>query len=302
MQKSSDLPRKMAEIRLTTERDLQIHRQKVASTVNSLRESLQSIKLKAEETVQHQVKLSKLKDYLRQNEDEMVAVKTRKEAKQHSTVEVLSDVKGRVEKLEKVVLGQQETRDRCRKIISEQLVVLATLEKKSSQAKEQNKDFEEPVCWYNRVLGMRIEGGQGVKFIFNKIDLKNPNKEFSFTIRHDNGIYTLIDCQPHLDGMEEWIQDLNRTNGLYKFVRNMREKFWLTSSDVASHYLTRTDMPSTSITVSDSSLPMRSQNKSQSGQAGMDRPTKKVNHGRPDRPLISSPGSALSFRTSPRFK
>ncbi|XP_068643846.1 kinetochore protein SPC25 homolog isoform X2 [Aristolochia californica] len=302
MQKSSDLPRKMAEIRLITEKEMQIHRHKAASTINSLCESLQSIKMKAEETAQHQVKLLKLKDYHRQQVDDMVSVKTQKEAKHRSTIEALSDVKSRVEKLEKVLLEQQRRRDRCKKIISEQLLALAALDQKRSKVKEHNEDFQEPICWYNRVLGIHIEGGQGVKFIFNKIDLKSPNKKFSFTIRHDNDTYTLVDCEPSLDNIEDLIQDLNQTNELYKFVRTIREKFRLATSD-APHHFTYSDMPSTSITASASSVSVSGQNKSQTGQrADLDRPSKKVNHGIPYKPLTASPGSALPVRRSPRFK
>ena len=35
----------------------------------------------------------------------------------------------------------------------------------------------------------------------------------------------MLDCDPHLNGIKELINELNRTNGLFKFVRIMREKF-----------------------------------------------------------------------------
>ena len=36
---------------------------------------------------------------------------------------------------------------------------------------------------------------------------------------------SVLDCDPHLDDTKELIHELNRTNGLFKFVRTMREKF-----------------------------------------------------------------------------
>lgn len=36
---------------------------------------------------------------------------------------------------------------------------------------------------------------------------------------------SVLDCDPHLDDVKELILELNRTNGLFKFVRIMRQKF-----------------------------------------------------------------------------
>lgn len=35
----------------------------------------------------------------------------------------------------------------------------------------------------------------------------------------------MLDCDPHLNDTKELIHELNRTNGLFKFVRIVREKF-----------------------------------------------------------------------------
>ncbi|KAF6170545.1 hypothetical protein GIB67_031953, partial [Kingdonia uniflora] len=39
----------------------------------------------------------------------------------------------------------------------------------------------------------------------------------------------VLDCDPYLGDMKEFIQELNQTNGLFKFVRIMREKFQATT-------------------------------------------------------------------------
>lgn len=36
---------------------------------------------------------------------------------------------------------------------------------------------------------------------------------------------SVLNCEPSLKGMEELIHELNKTNGLFKYVRVMRRKF-----------------------------------------------------------------------------
>jgi kinetochore protein Spc25 len=38
-------------------------------------------------------------------------------------------------------------------------------------------------------------------------------------------VISVLDCDPHLNDTKELIHELNKTNGLFKFVRIMREKF-----------------------------------------------------------------------------
>lgn len=35
----------------------------------------------------------------------------------------------------------------------------------------------------------------------------------------------VLDCDPHLNDIKELLTELNKSNGLFKFVRTMREKF-----------------------------------------------------------------------------
>ena len=36
---------------------------------------------------------------------------------------------------------------------------------------------------------------------------------------------TVLSCEPSFDGIEELVHELNKTDGLFKFVRVMRKKF-----------------------------------------------------------------------------
>lgn len=219
---------KMAELRLICEREIPIQQQRMESTCESFRSALQSAKSKAERNVQLQVKLAKVKAELREAEDDLVkalAVKTRKEAKRMVTMDSLTASKARLEDLKGVIEDQKAKKDEYASIISQQSNALKELEEKHHQNAEHRKEIEEAISWYNRVLGFRIECGYGVKFIFTNINSKHPDEEYFFTVRHANDIYTLLHCDPQLNDMKELINELNKSNGLFKFVRTMREKF-----------------------------------------------------------------------------
>ncbi|KAF6148422.1 hypothetical protein GIB67_038777, partial [Kingdonia uniflora] len=103
----------------------------------------------------------------------------------------------------------------------------------TNQGIRHKEHIQDAISWYNKFLGFRVEGGHGVKFIFNNINSsQNPNEEYSFTLRHADDNYTLLDYDPYLGDMKEFIQELNQTNGLFKFVRIMREKFQATTLKV----------------------------------------------------------------------
>ncbi|KAJ6888762.1 hypothetical protein NC652_029759 [Populus alba x Populus x berolinensis] len=196
----------MESLRLICERDAKIQLQKVDSFMASFCNSLDSIKAIVEETMQNQVK-------------------TRKEAKQMTTRESISATRARIQELQKSVLVQRARRDEYATIMSQLSLALATSEEIEHQDIDHKRDIQEAMLWYNRVLGFKIEGGQGVKFTLNNINLKNQDEECSFTIRHENDMYTLLGCDPQLNDTKQLIHELNKTNGLFKFVRNMREKF-----------------------------------------------------------------------------
>ncbi|KAH9720369.1 kinetochore protein SPC25-like [Citrus sinensis] len=197
---------KMESMRVICDREITINEQKMDSVTASFLQSLESIKAKARATVQNQLK-------------------TRKEAKQMATRDSISVTKARLEELKRNVEAQRARRDEYSAIISQQSLALATTAEKTKQDLERKGQIQQAISWYNRVLGFHIEGGHGVRFTFSNINMKNPNEGYSFTIRHADDTYTLLYCDPPLNDIKELIQELNRTNGLFKFVRIMREKF-----------------------------------------------------------------------------
>ncbi|KDP31058.1 hypothetical protein JCGZ_11434 [Jatropha curcas] len=286
----------MESSRLSCERDVSLELQKVDSFTASFAQSLDSIKARVEETLENRGKLQKMKSSLREAEDDFVkvlAVKTRKEAKQLAIRDSISATRARIEELKRSVQVQLARRDDCNAIMSQQSLG------KENQDVEHGGDIQEGISWYNRVLGFRVEGGRGVKFTFNHINMRNPYEEYTFIIRHEDDMYTLLACDPQLDGTKELIHELNRTNGLFKFVRTMRERFQESASlGILPNSTTlyqesaaiSASAPGFSVSTDGSESPAKENQNSQ-----VKRQSKKVKLGRM---ANMSPGSV---RRSPRF-
>ncbi|KAF3492948.1 hypothetical protein DY000_02055496 [Brassica cretica] len=135
------------------------------------------------------VKLANMKSNLREAEDELVKV-----------LAALSEYIV-------VFTSQLQAHTRLYKVTSQYLrTLLVMLPKTTSKT---------------QALGFHVEAGH-VKFTFTNIDAERPTREFSFTVHYGNDIYTLVDCNSQLDDM---VQELNKTNDHFGFVRQMRDKF-----------------------------------------------------------------------------
>ncbi|XP_026422821.1 kinetochore protein SPC25 homolog isoform X2 [Papaver somniferum] len=217
---------KMQKLRLECETEIPIQLQQATSALTSFRNSLDFIELKSAQTSQNQEKLGYLKTGSRELEDELVkalAVKTDREAKRLDLNDSVLAAKARIEELKRIVQIKTAKEEEYGAIISRQS--MEAQEEKVKKITDHKESTEDAISWYNKVLGFRIEGGRGVKFIFNNINTEHPHEEYSFIVRHEDNTYTLLDCHPFVEDTKELVQELNRTNGLFKFVRIMREKF-----------------------------------------------------------------------------
>ncbi|KAL1568244.1 kinetochore protein SPC25 isoform X2 [Salvia divinorum] len=245
----------MAERRLVCEREIPIQQRRVDTALVSYRQLFDSAKSQAQNTIQFQEKLGKLKGELREAEDALVkslAVKNRKEAKRMTIMESLSVMKARVEELKGLVKDQRERKDEYAAIISHQSEALTACKEKSGSDLngEYKEQIEEAISWYKSVLGFRIECGHGVKFIFTNIRPENPNEEYSFIIRHENETYNLLKCDPYLSGTKELVDELNKSNGLFKFVRTMRARFQQAAAQGISEHSSSLDQDSSIVSTS----------------------------------------------------
>ncbi|CAN0890375.1 Kinetochore protein SPC25 homolog [Linum grandiflorum] len=289
----------METLRLISEQKIPLELERMDSFAEHFVTSLDLVNVKAVDTAQCHGKLWKLKSTLRDAEDEFVkvlSVKTRKEARQMGLKDSINAVRNRLEELRRNLQIQTSRRDEYARIVSQL--------SRGNPDDDSRADTQEALSWYNRVLGFHIEGGHGVKFTFENINMKNPSEKYSFTIRHENDTYSLLACDPQVNDTKELIYELNRTNGLFKFVRTMREKFQEVAAS-GSLYQSTSLQPdlftisasapavSASTYQSESSTP----NKDHSGNAG--RRSKTVNHGRAGKKQLLSPES---MRRSPRFR
>ncbi|KAI4341389.1 hypothetical protein MLD38_026119 [Melastoma candidum] len=225
---SQSIQLRMESLRLSCVGQITAHQRRFESLASSLRESMGSVKARALLGVQNQERLSKLRDGLKEAEDEFaktISVKACKEARLAKLEDAMAASKSRLEKLNRNVIEQKAARDRYTSIISDGLLDLSVREQANKQASGRQVEIQEAIAWYNKVLGLQIEGGTGVKFTFNNINKKSPDDFFSFIICHTNGIYSVLKCDLPVSGMVDMIDELNRSNDLYKFVRAMRTKF-----------------------------------------------------------------------------
>ncbi|XP_058755803.1 kinetochore protein SPC25 homolog [Vicia villosa] len=277
---------------------------------DSLSESFQSLKSKSQQTSQNQVQLQDVKSKLKGVEDELVEVlaeKTRKEAKRMALMNAIASAKARVGNLNTSIEEVRARKQEFTEFLSQQSLDLAASEEKLNESIEHTNETRDAISWYNRVLGFHVKGGRGVKLTFKNINLKNPNEEYTFIVLHDKNTYSLLSCEPHVNGIEELVDELNKTNGLFKFVKAMRTKFQqtlvqgslvLTTVEPGESAFISSSAPATSIRGDSTTTENEHQVELSDGSAQL----KKKNSRRRKSVALLSPVSASSVRKSPRLK
>uniref|UniRef100_A0A0A9G7D3 Kinetochore protein SPC25 n=1 Tax=Arundo donax TaxID=35708 RepID=A0A0A9G7D3_ARUDO len=299
-----DLCRRMEEQRAAIQRRICNARELAAASAFSA--VLLSARSIANKTVSHREKLKGQKDQLRKLEADLaeaLSIQRGKNSKHKLIGESISNTTATNEQFKTLVTDQRARRDEYINVIPKQHEDVEALEA-NSDAKGK-KDLKEAVMWYNKFLGFHIVGGEGVKFVFNKIDMQNPDKECTFCIKLTKERYNLLQCVPFLEGSKELVNDLNCNNDLFKFVRIMRERFQAAAISgvlpASSSCLDTSSLTSSSLSVL--SVDSRSENNpsqshTRSGTKNKEIPTKK---GLPSR-SATSPGTMLSImRRSPRI-
>lgn len=110
---------------------------------------------------------------------------------------------------------------------------------KLSHKKQKVKALHDATGWYKRLLSMRCEYSDAVKFIFTNVDPHDADRVFSFSIRMDKSTtsWTMVDCKPWVDAAPSFVETLNKSNELSRFVRSMRREFEVLA--VRSRYLVK---------------------------------------------------------------
>ncbi|XP_040380202.1 kinetochore protein SPC25 homolog [Oryza brachyantha] len=306
----AELSRQMSAQLAALDRQIAAGRGREASTSATYSAALLSARSFSRQTLSRQGELNGLKLQLRKLEDhlsEALSVKISKESKRQLTEETISSTRAINEKLKSMVTDQTNKRDQHAIVISDHLKAVEALEAKCNEDETQRKNVQEAVAWYNKFLGFQVVGGEGVKFIFSKIDMRSPDKEYSVTIKLNKDRYALLQCDPSIKDSEELMKDLNLTNDLFKFVRIMRQRFQAEAATVNGLPMSSAVCPdASSIPVSspvlmslDSTIenvPDKSLSRSKSKKQGL--PSKR----RAAALSATTPGSVVSsVRRSPRF-
>ncbi|KAJ3687754.1 hypothetical protein LUZ61_016918 [Rhynchospora tenuis] len=218
----------MAELRRSFEQRVADLRERSSVASASFSRCLRSSRVVADYYLASLEKLDKLKDELREgqaNLAEQLSVKTRNGARYSAMTKDLEAKKAKCEQIKKIISDQRNKVDECTSIISKSLNALEASEEKLRQGQLEKENLDSAIAWYQKSLGLRVVEGEGVKFIFNKIDSTNPDKEYSFTVRLDNDKYNLLQCDPLVEGIDDLLKGVNKTNDFFGFVRVMREKF-----------------------------------------------------------------------------
>ncbi|KAF0933641.1 hypothetical protein E2562_018874 [Oryza meyeriana var. granulata] len=297
-----ELRRRMAAQCLEEQQQIADGRERTKAAASAFSAALLSARTLANHTISQRENSNQLKDQLRKLEAdfaEAVSIQVSKKTKCELTRESISHATATNEQLRSLVVDQRARRDEYANAISNQLEAIEALEAKSYATGEKN--LEEAIMWYKKFLGFQIVGGEGVKFVFNKIGMQNPDNEYLFCIKLNKDRYNLLQCNPFLKDSEELVKDLNCSNDLFKFVRIMRERFQaaainglLPSSSFCpdTSSITDSSQPALSIDTGSESTSTTNRSHSQNWVKNQDNPTKRGAH----------PSSLLSStRRSPRI-
>ncbi|CAO1947399.1 unnamed protein product [Urochloa humidicola] len=273
--------------------------------VSSFSAALLSARSIANQNLSNRAQLNELKQQLRKLEADLaqaLSVQTCKRSKHKLMSDSISSTTATNEQLRCLITDHKAKRDEYANAISGQRQAIESLEDESDA--KGDKNLHTAVMWYSKFLGFQVVGGEGVKFVFSKIDVQSPDKEYSFCIKLVEERYILVECIPFVDGSKELVKDLNYNNDLYRFVRTMRQRFQIAtiSGNLSAISFCPDTSSITSSSVSTLSLDSRSENNTnrrytRSQSKNQELPTKKRLAAQSE----ASPSSmVLSMRCSPR--
>ncbi|BAS76443.1 Os01g0973200 [Oryza sativa Japonica Group] len=281
-----ELRRRMAAQCLAFERQIADGRERTKAAASAFSAALLSARSLSNHTISQREKSNQLKDQLRKLEADFaqaLSIQGSNKTKYDLTGQSITNAIATNDQLSCLVTDKRASRDEYANVISSQLEAIEALEAKTDAAGKKNLD--EAFMWYKKFLGFQVVGGEGVKFVFSKIDIQNPDNEYSFCIKLNKDRYNLLQCTPFLKDSEELVKDLNCSNDLFKFVRIMRERFqaaaingFLPASSLCpdmSSSITDSSPPALSIDTGRESTTTTSQSHSRSRAKNQDNPTKR---------------------------
>lgn len=102
---------------------------------------------------------------------------------------------------------------------------LEALEKVTVAKKEK---VDKALSFFKERLGLRfdvVKSEEQVKVIFDRIDVNNLEREFSFDTKIVNSKYIISNCEPPINQLDVYVEMLNKSNDFGRFVLTMRKAF-----------------------------------------------------------------------------
>ncbi|CAK9252212.1 unnamed protein product, partial [Sphagnum jensenii] len=151
-------------------------------------------------------------------------VRENQEEELHKFKQRMSETQASLDYLHKhnsLLLQKKENRE---KLIS---TLLADVTSKMSSKKQKVAALHEATTWYKQLLSMHCEYSDAVKFIFTNVEPQDPDRVFSFSVRHDKAtnLWAIIECNPRVEASANLVEALNQSNEFSWFVRSMHREF-----------------------------------------------------------------------------
>jgi hypothetical protein len=102
------------------------------------------------------------------------------------------------------------------------------LQSDAQQTEVKLSELHKGVDHFAKYLGLKFEraGDNCLKMTFTHIDEHDVDKEFTFSVYVDEfSRYKVVECEPIVSGIDDALDDLNRSNDFGSFVKFMRNKF-----------------------------------------------------------------------------
>ncbi|CAM6011869.1 unnamed protein product [Sphagnum balticum] len=160
-----------------------------------------------------------------ETEDSYVqTVRENQEQELHKFKQQMSETQASLDYLHKhnsLLLQKKENRE---KLIS---TLMADVTSKMSNKKQKVAALHEATTWYKQLLSMHCEYSDAVKFIFTNLEPQDPDRVFSFSVRHDKAtnLWAIVECNPRVEASANLVEALNQSNEFSWFVRSMHREF-----------------------------------------------------------------------------
>ncbi|KAJ2401518.1 kinetochore-associated Ndc80 complex subunit spc25 [Coemansia sp. RSA 2559] len=104
---------------------------------------------------------------------------------------------------------------------------LAVIARKEQVLGMQSAKNEPELEFFEKKMGIAIFGGTTdmLTFVFSRISLSDPLRQFSVTIDLSQREYRVTSCKPNLSNLESHVEWLNATRDFFGFLKRIRHEF-----------------------------------------------------------------------------